>query len=79
MPAALAGGGNTSTVEGETLDEVFAHHASEYGSELRDSVVEAGEIKAFINVFVDGSEAESIDAVVGPDSQVSVVPAASGG
>jgi len=81
VPAVLAGGGASSTVDvdGETLAEVLEHHAAEYGPELRDSVVEDGEIKEFINVYVDGEETTSLEADVDADSQVRVIPAASGG
>jgi molybdopterin synthase sulfur carrier subunit len=81
VPAVLAGGGasSTVTVEGDTLAEVFENHAAEYGPELRDSVIENDEIKEFINVYVDGSETAELGTEVGSDSQVRVIPAASGG
>jgi len=77
----LAGSSASSTVEveGATLAEAFENHAAEHGPELRDSVVEDGEIKEFINVYVDGEEADSLEAAVDADSQVRVIPAASGG
>jgi molybdopterin synthase sulfur carrier subunit len=81
VPAALAGGAATSTVEveGGTVRELLDNHAEEHGPELRDSVVEAGELKEFINVFVDGTEAGNIDETVDDDALVRVMPAASGG
>jgi len=81
VPAVLAGGGASSTVEveGATLAEAFENHAAEHGPELRDSVIEDGKIKEFINVYVDGEEADDLDAAVDADSQVRVIPAASGG
>jgi len=81
VPAALAGGAATSTVEveGETLRELLDNHATEHGPGLRDSVVENGELKEFINVFVDGTEAGSIDEPVDDGATVRVMPAASGG
>jgi len=81
IPAALAGGSATSTVEveGETLRELFDNHAAEHGDELRDSVIEDGEIKEFINVYVDGTPVDGLDAEVPDDAQVRVIPAASGG
>jgi molybdopterin converting factor small subunit len=81
VPAALAGGSSTSKVEvdGETLGEALDSHAAEHGPELRDSVVEDDQIKEFINIFVDGSEAESLEQQLEDDSQVRVMPAASGG
>lgn len=81
VPAALAGGSSTSTVEvgGETLGEALDDHADKHGPELKESVVEDGEIKEFINVFVDGRQVESLDESLDDDSQIRIMPAASGG
>ncbi|MDB2240291.1 MoaD/ThiS family protein [Halorubrum ezzemoulense] len=81
LPAALVGGSATSKVEiaGETVAELFDNHAAEHGDELRDSVIEDGEIKEFINVYVDGTPVDGLDAEVPDDAQVRVIPAASGG
>ena len=81
IPAVLAGGSGTSkvSVEGETLRDLFDNHADEHGPELRDSVVEDGEIKEFINVYVDGTPVEELDSEIGSDAQIRVIPAASGG
>ena len=81
LPAALVGGSATSKVEvaGETVAELLDNHAAEHGDELRDSVVEDGEIKEFINVYVDGTPVDGLDAEVPDDAQVRVIPAASGG
>lgn len=81
VPAALAGGSSTETVDvsGTTLAEVFENHATEHGPELRDSVVANGEIREYINVFIDGEEAEGLSDAVDPESRIRVMPAASGG
>jgi len=81
IPAVLAGGSGTSkvAVEGDTLQELFDNHATEHGPELRDSVVEDGEIKEFINVYIDGTPTETLDSEVSGDAQIRVIPAASGG
>lgn len=80
VPAVLGDGGSeTVEVDGETLADVFDNHAAEHGPELRDSVVEDGDIKEFINVYVDGSEVNDLDRSVEEDSRVRVIPAASGG
>jgi len=77
----VLGSGGTETVEvaGDTVKELFENHADEHGSELRDSVIEDGSIKEFINVYVDGSEVDGLDTAVEDDSRVRVIPAASGG
>lgn len=81
IPAVLAGGSASSSVEveGDTLETIFENHAAEHGPGLRNSVVEDGEIKEFINVFVDGQEISDIDAEVSSNAQIRVIPAASGG
>ena len=81
LPAVLVGGSSTSEVEvdGDTVGDLFDNHAAEHGSELRDSVVEDGEIKEFINVYVDGTPVDGLDAEIPDDAQVRVIPAASGG
>jgi len=83
LPAVLVGGSSTSEVDvdGETVRELFENHADEHGSELRDSsVIKDGEIKEFIiNVYVEGTPVDSLDAEVPDDAQVRVIPAASGG
>ena len=81
LPAALVGGSATSTVDvdGETVRELFDNHAAEHGDDLRDSVIDDGEIKEFINVYVDGTPVDDLDAAVPDDAQVRVIPAASGG
>lgn len=81
VPAALTGGSGSETVEveGGTIRELLDNHAAAHGGELRTSVVADEELKEFINVFVDGEEAESLDEPVGEDALVRVIPAASGG
>jgi molybdopterin synthase sulfur carrier subunit len=80
IPAVLGEGGpETVAVAGDTLAELLETHAEEHGPELRDSVLEDGEIKEFINVYVDGSEVADLDHAVEDDSRVRVIPAASGG
>ncbi len=81
VPAVLAGGSASSSVdvEGDTLAAVFDNHAANHGPGLKNSVVEDGQIKEFINVFVDGEEVADIDADIDASAQIRVIPAASGG
>ncbi|WP_311173702.1 MoaD/ThiS family protein [Halobellus ordinarius] len=80
IPAVLGDrGASTVEVAGSTLGEVFENHAAEHGPGLQNSVFEDGEIKEFINVYVDGSEVSDPDASVEEDSRIRVIPAASGG
>lgn len=81
VPAALTGGASAETVavDGESVGEVLENHAEEHGPALRDSVVADGEIKEFINVFVDGDEVQALDVGVSDESLIRIMPAASGG
>lgn len=80
VPAVLGDGGSaTVDVAGSTVGEAFDNHAEEYGPGLRNSVFEDGEIKEFINVYVDGSEVSDPKTPVDEDSRIRVIPAASGG
>lgn len=81
IPAVLAGASSTSLVDvpGDTVRDVFDNHAAEHGPELRDSVIEDGQIKEFINVYVDGSAVSDLDSPVESDAEIRVIPAASGG
>jgi molybdopterin synthase sulfur carrier subunit len=84
VPAALTGGSASTVVdvEGATLREALDNHAAAHGPELRDSVVEDGAIREYINVFVNGEEVGGLDGLdtgIGPDDRIRVVPAASGG
>ena len=84
MPSGLASGGGSQTheVDGTTLADAFGAHADEYGPELRDSVIEDGEVKEFVNVYVNGEEVSGLDGLdtrLEADDLVRVIPAASGG
>ena len=83
LPAALTGAASdVVNVEGGTLREALENHADEHGPALRDSVVEDGDIREYINVFVNGEEVgtlDGLDTALGPDDRIRVVPAASGG
>ena len=81
VPAALADGASAETVavDGETVGDVLDNHAAEHGPALKESVIADGELKEFINVFVDGEEVDGVDSTVDEDSLIRVMPAASGG
>lgn len=84
VPAVLAGSGGSQTheVPGTTLEEAFEAHAEAHGPELRDSVIEDGQIKEFVNVYVNGEEIshlDGLDTILEEDDLIRVIPAASGG
>lgn len=67
-------------VDGGTVDEVVRALEARWPG-MRDRLCESGgapRIRAFINVFVDGTAAD-LRTAVGPGSTVHVIPAVAGG
>ncbi|MFB6146183.1 MAG: MoaD/ThiS family protein [Halobacteriaceae archaeon] len=84
VPAALTGGSSSDTIEvdASTVGEAFDRHAEAHGNDLRDSVIEDGEVQEFINVYVNGEDVGHLDGLetgVEADDRIRVIPAASGG
>ena len=69
-------------VEGGTVREIFDDVENRHGG-LKDKIFDdAGEVRRFINVFVNGEDvrhAEGLDTPVKDGDEVSVVPAIAGG
>ncbi|MEA3335202.1 MAG: ubiquitin-like small modifier protein 1 [Chloroflexota bacterium] len=78
----LTGGQSKVNASGNTVSAVIENLESTYpgmGEKLLD---ENGEIKRFINVFVDGNEIRTIDGAdtpVGDHDEITIVPAMAGG
>ena len=73
-----------SEVEGEggTVREIFDNVENSHGGLKEKIFDDAGEIRRFINVFVNGEDvrhAEGLDTPVKDGDEVSVVPAIAGG
>lgn len=84
VPAALTGGSSSDIIEvdGTTVGEALEAHAADHGPELRDSVVEDGGIREYINVYVNGEpvyDTGGLETAVGAEDVIRIVPAASGG
>ena len=69
-------------VEGGTVREIFDDVENRHGG-LKDKIFDdAGEVRRFINVFVNGEDvrhAEGLDTPVKDGDELSVVPAIAGG
>lgn len=84
LPAQLraaAGGAGELTVEGgtvaEVLDAVYAQQP-----ELRDRLTDGGELRRFVNVYVDGEDirfGDGLETAVPAGAEVQVLPAVAGG
>jgi molybdopterin synthase sulfur carrier subunit len=77
-----AGGQATVKAEGATLREVFDDLARQYPG-LRSSLfTDGGDMHRHLNVFVNDDDARylgRLDAKVGPDDTVTLMPAVAGG
>ncbi|MBA3533456.1 MAG: MoaD/ThiS family protein [Ardenticatenales bacterium] len=78
----LTGGQSKVTIEADTVREVLEKLEASYPGVKERLLDDDGEIKRFINVFVDGEEIRSLQGeatVVGVKSEVSIIPAMAGG
>ncbi len=78
---AATGGAGELEVEGgtvgEALDAVFAEHEG-----LRERITEDGELRRFVNVYVEGEDIRFRDGLgteVSDGSEVTILPAVAGG
>jgi len=62
---------------GEALEELFDQHG-----ELRERMLEDGELRRFVNVYVDGEDVRFLDGLktaVSAGGEVTILPAVAGG
>lgn len=62
---------------GETLDRLFERHG-----ELRERMLQDGELQRFVNVYLDGEDVRFLDGLATPvsaSSQLTILPAVAGG
>lgn len=84
LPAQLrdvAGGATEVTVDGGTvgsaLESLFAQHG-----ELRSRLTEDGELRRFVNVYLDGEDIrylDGVDTALPAGSELTILPAVAGG
>ena len=77
----LTNGQSKVEVAGSNVREVLANLEANYPG-FGNRVLEGGEIKRFINLFVDGQEIRTLDGLdtpVGENAEVSIIPAMAGG
>jgi molybdopterin synthase sulfur carrier subunit len=78
----LTGGQSKVTVEAASVDEIIATLDSAYPGVRERLLDDQGEIKRFINIFVDGEEIRALQGgatTVSEKSEVSIIPAMAGG
>jgi molybdopterin converting factor small subunit len=84
IPAVLSetGGSRKVDVGGDTVLDALRAYSDEHGPELEGDVLEDGEVKEYINVYVNGKDVRDLDGVttsVDEDDEIRIIPAASGG
>jgi len=78
----FTGGEETVQVEGKTIGEVFDQLETQYPGIRSRLCEENGELRRFINVYLDGEDIrflDKLDTTVGEKAEVSIVPAIAGG
>ncbi len=75
----LTGGQAKVQVNGGSIAELVTSLDKNYPG-IKDRLVdETGDIKRFVNIFVNGEAAPSIGLAVRPDDEISIIMALSGG
>ena len=77
----LTGGADELPAQGGTVGEVFAEVGREHQSFL-DRITEGGEVRPFLNVFVNGDDirfAQGLQTPVKDGDEVSIIPSIAGG
>jgi sulfur-carrier protein len=75
-------GEETIEVQGKTIGEIFDQLEAHYPGIRARLCEENGELRRFINVYVDGEDIRFLDRLqtsVGEKAEVSIVPAIAGG
>ena len=78
---AAAGGQASTTVEGSTVGEALESLFTEHG-ELRDRLMQDGELRRFVNVYLDDEDVRTLDGLATPvpaGGQLTILPAVAGG
>jgi molybdopterin synthase sulfur carrier subunit len=78
---AAAGGQASAQVEGATVGEALEALFAEHG-ELRDRLMQDGDLRRFVNVYVDDEDVRTLDGLSTPvreGGQVTILPAVAGG
>ena len=76
-----AGGRDTIEAEGSTVGEVLSAVGLAH-PELRDKIFEGGEVRRFVNVYVNNEDIRYLDDLATPVAdrdEISIIPAIAGG
>jgi molybdopterin synthase sulfur carrier subunit len=72
----------TTEVDAGTVGEALDELAERYGDEFEERLLEDGELRRFVNLYVNGDDVrhgEGLGTQVDDDDEISILPAVSGG
>jgi molybdopterin synthase sulfur carrier subunit len=72
----------TTEVEADTVGGALDELAEKYGDEFEERLLEDGELRRFVNLYVNGDDVrhgEGLGTQVDEDDEISILPAVSGG
>jgi molybdopterin converting factor small subunit len=78
---AAAGGQSSAQVAGSTVGEALESLFTEHG-ELRDRLMQDGDLRRFVNVYLDDEDVRTLDGLATPvreGGQLTILPAVAGG
>jgi len=78
---AAAGGQSSAQVAGSTVGEALESLFAEHG-ELRDRLMQDGDLRRFVNVYLDDEDVRTLDGLATPvreGGQLTILPAVAGG
>ena len=72
----------TTEVEASTVEEALDELAGKYGDDFEERLLEDGELRRFVNLYVNGDDVrhgDGLETPIGEDDEISILPAVSGG
>lgn len=72
----------TTEVQAATVQEAIDRLAEKYGEEFEERLMEDGELRRFVNLYVNGEDVrhqEGLDTEISDEDEISILPAVSGG
>ena len=72
----------TTEVEASTVKEALDELAGKYGDDFEERLLEDGELRRFVNLYVNGDDVrhgDGLETKIGEEDEISILPAVSGG
>jgi molybdopterin synthase sulfur carrier subunit len=72
----------TTEVEASTVEEALDELAGKYGDDFEERLLEDGELRRFVNLYVNGDDVrhgDGLETAIDEDDEISILPAVSGG